>query len=454
MLELPGTVVQCIVWSQTRRSVVVCVFPIAVYVRRLMRLVRRDDDYRRREEEARRSPKYDRDSRRYDDDDYYRRDGGREDREYRRRDRDERDRERDQERRMSGYGRHGEYDKYQAADLERRMENLDIERRERDRQRERDREYDRDREREREREGARPRRGSFYGGGERPSSTYQAAPGGNYPATYTTAPTSTYTAAPGGNYPTSATYRAASPRPLDRPASPYRNPAAPRPVSPYHGAAPIAPRPISPYAVPGAVPRAVSPFQAGAIQRAASPYGAPPPLARAASPFGGGGIPPRAASPYYGSSAAAGTYPPGHVFEGQPMRPASRAPSPSPYGVPGAPVNIYANPGSTYGAPAGQVPYAPPPAPYGTGIGSHASPRVGAIPLDAAGQQQMLPTPEGFSRPPNRAQPYTQFEMIKIGDMDDFLDQVPRMPAVLMPHDVYHEDWIRLMTVSAPHLLP
>ena len=151
MLELPGTVVQCIVWSQTRRSVVVCVFPIAVYVRRLMRLVRRDDDYRRREEEARRSPKYDRDSRRYDDDDYYRRDGGREDREYRRRDRDERDRERDQERRMSGYGRHGEYDKYQAADLERRMENLDIERRERDRQRERDREYDRDRERVRPR---------------------------------------------------------------------------------------------------------------------------------------------------------------------------------------------------------------------------------------------------------------------------------------------------------------
>ncbi|PIL36851.1 hypothetical protein GSI_00541 [Ganoderma sinense ZZ0214-1] len=411
----------------------------------------RDDEYRRREEDARRSPKYDRDGRRYDDDDYYRRDRDREereDRDYRRtRDRDDRDRERDRERRMSEYGRYpGEYDKYQTADLERRMENLDIERRERDRQREREREHEREREREKEREGARPRRGSFYGGSERPTSTYQAAPGGNYPATYTTAPTSTYAAAPGGNYPASATYRAPSPRPLDRPTSAYgQPPVAPRPVSPYHSAIPIAPRPVSPYQVPGAVPRAVSPFQAGAIQRAASPYGGPPPIARAASPYGGGGIPPRAASPYYGASAAAGIYPPGHVFEGQPMRAGSRAPSPSPYGAPGALVNLYANPGSTYGASAGQVPYAPVP-PYGTGIGSHASPRVGAVPLDAAAGQQMLPAPEGFNRPPNRAQPYTQFEMIKIGDMDDFLEQMPRMPAVLMPHDVYHEDWIRLMT--------
>ncbi|KAI1788993.1 hypothetical protein LXA43DRAFT_599309 [Ganoderma leucocontextum] len=303
------------------------------------------------------------------------------------------------------------------------MENLDIERRERDRLRDRD---ERDKEREREREGARPRRGSFYGGGERPTSIYQAAAGGNYPATYTTAATSTYTAAPG-----------------DRPASPYRNPVA-RPVSPYHSsAAPIAPRPISPYQVPGTVPRAVSPFQAGAIQRAASPYGGPAPMARAASPYGGGGILPRAASPYHGASAVAGgIYPPGHVWEGQLVRGSSRAPSPSPYG---APVNLYANPNTAYGAAGGQAPYGA--APYGSGIGSHASPRIGAVPLDAAaaGQQQMLSAPDGFSRPPNRAQAYTQFEMIKIGDMDDFLEQMLRMPAVLVPHDVYHEDWIRLM---------
>jgi hypothetical protein len=29
--------------------------------------------------------------------------------------------------------------------------------------------------------------------------------------------------------------------------------------------------------------------------------------------------------------------------------------------------------------------------------------------------------------------------------MDDFVNNVPRMPLVLQPHDVYHEDWIRFM---------
>ena len=59
-----------------------------------------------------------------------------------------------------------------------------------------------------------------------------------------------------------------------------------------------------------------------------------------------------------------------------------------------------------------------------------------------------MPAPEGFSRPPNLAQSYTQFETLKIQDMEDFFENIPRMPLVLVPHDVYHEDWIRLMTVS------
>jgi hypothetical protein len=56
----------------------------------------------------------------------------------------------------------------------------------------------------------------------------------------------------------------------------------------------------------------------------------------------------------------------------------------------------------------------------------------------------MLPPPDGFSRPANLAQSYTFFETMKIQDMDDFYDNIPRMPMVLVPHDVYHEDWIRL----------
>jgi len=55
----------------------------------------------------------------------------------------------------------------------------------------------------------------------------------------------------------------------------------------------------------------------------------------------------------------------------------------------------------------------------------------------------MLPPPDGFSRPANLAQSYTFFEIMKIQDMDDFYETVPRMPKVLVPHDVYHEDWIR-----------
>ena len=57
----------------------------------------------------------------------------------------------------------------------------------------------------------------------------------------------------------------------------------------------------------------------------------------------------------------------------------------------------------------------------------------------------MLPPPEGFSRPPNAAQSYTQFDTLKLQDMDDLMDNMPRMPAVLTTHDVYHEDWIRFM---------
>ncbi|KAI0751473.1 hypothetical protein C8Q80DRAFT_1100066 [Daedaleopsis nitida] len=406
----------------------------------------RDDDYKHRKDSGR----YDRARDRYEDDEYYQRQRDREEREdkdFRRlRERDDHNRDQDRERRVSGYGRFpGEYDKYGTADLERRMETLDLERRERERERElRDREHERDRT-------ARPRRGSTYGGerptsiygGERPTSTYQPAPGGAYPSPYSNTSTSgTYAAAPGGNYPPSAAYHPPSPRPgdaLPRPVSPYRTAGTiPRPTSPYY-APPIAPRPVSPYQV-GAVPRAASPFQAAAIQRAASPYGAAMP--RAASPYAApGGLPPRAASPYYGGASAGTIYPPGHVLEGHSIARSSSAASPY-----AAPINLYANPNTIaaagYGAqaPYGAGGYA------GSGISSHASPRMGAAPLDPVQQQAMLTVPEGFNRPPNRAQPYTQFEMMKIGDLDELLDHMPRMPAVLIPHDMYHEDWIRLMS--------
>lgn len=59
--------------------------------------------------------------------------------------------------------------------------------------------------------------------------------------------------------------------------------------------------------------------------------------------------------------------------------------------------------------------------------------------------QSQLSAPEGFLRPPNSAQPYTPFQKLKITELEDLYDQVPRMPSVLVPHDVYHEDWVRMM---------
>jgi len=61
------------------------------------------------------------------------------------------------------------------------------------------------------------------------------------------------------------------------------------------------------------------------------------------------------------------------------------------------------------------------------------------------GESLQLAAPEAFSRPPNAAQPYTPFNVMRIQDMDDFYDQIPRMPLVLDTHDVYHQDWIRFM---------
>jgi hypothetical protein len=43
---------------------------------------------------------------------------------------------------------------------------------------------------------------------------------------------------------------------------------------------------------------------------------------------------------------------------------------------------------------------------------------------------------------------------MKIQDMDDFYDNMPKMLKVLMPHDVYHEDWIRFIQVGVAPFHP
>jgi hypothetical protein len=213
-----------------------------------------------------------------------------------------------------------------------------------------------------------------------------------------------YPAAQGAAYPESSAYPAANPygktsgayspnmRPGDLGSTAY--PAAGNAAEPF--------------------PRAPSPYA-----RSTTPY------ARAPSPYAAGGV---------GGGGGSGVYPRGHILEGQLMD-RSRAPSPNPGGVP-----LPGGGGPTFPQPG--IPTAGGVSPNIGGMTSLAGP--GGYP---AQQQEQLAAPEGFSRPINAAQPYTPFDTMKIQDMDAFLDNMPKMPLVLQPHDVYHSDWIRFMQV-------
>lgn len=279
-------------------------------------------------------------------------------------------------------------------------------------------------------------------------------------------PSGSVYSSPGATYQSPSGYPGAGAAPYNRAASPFRQPSTyttspnPRPqevssypggpdpiaraASPYARQEPIA-RAASPYGRPEPIARAASPYGRPPVEpiaRASSPYGRPPvePIARAASPYGTSQPPymarapspippsrvptqrstspfPRAPSPYVpppmSAGMSAGVYPPGHVLEGQPLS-RSRAPSP----MPGPP-----------------------------GVAFPASPRMPSV---GGGDAQQLATPEAFARPANAAQSYTPFNTMKIQEMEQFYDQIPRMPLVLETHDVYHQDWIRFMNVCVP----
>ena len=234
---------------------------------------------------------------------------------------------------------------------------------------------------------------------------------------------STYTEAPIGPQPPTSPYQPpmAPPSPITTAANPGYAPAAGYGVSPYP--------PVGPAADP--YQRAASPFH-GAEQAILSRSRAPSPNPMSGNPMTGVGA--------YGSRSRAPSPIPGG-FAG----PRSRAPSPNPNYGPPRPRSRAASPLPGAG-----------PAPYGAQPGYAQPSYPGGLPrspLVGGGAvleqpQPMLPPPDGFSRPANLAQSYTFFETMKIQDMDDFYDNIPRMPMVLVPHDVYHEDWIRLCQVG------
>ena len=234
---------------------------------------------------------------------------------------------------------------------------------------------------------------------------------------------STYTEAPIGPQPPTSPYQPpmAPPSPITTAANPGYAPAAGYGVSPYP--------PVGPAADP--YQRAASPFH-GAEQAILSRSRAPSPNPMSGNPMTGVGA--------YGSRSRAPSPIPGG-FAG----PRSRAPSPNPNYGPPRPRSRAASPLPGAGpAPYGAQPgYAQPSYPGGLPRSPHVG---GGAVLEQP--QPMLPPPDGFSRPANLAQSYTFFETMKIQDMDDFYDNIPRMPMVLVPHDVYHEDWIRLCQVG------
>ncbi|KAJ7283509.1 hypothetical protein C8J57DRAFT_1171212 [Mycena rebaudengoi] len=163
---------------------------------------------------------------------------------------------------------------------------------------------------------------------------------------------------------------------------------------------------------------------------AGNPYPNPSPNMRPGEapaygvPYGNPNYPPagpqmvRPTTPYGGHGQNVAVYPPGHIMEGKPI-PRSRATTPI-QGSGGLP-------GASY--PAGAAVF-----PAGMQM---ADPN--------AADQGQLAAPEGFSRPINAAQAFTPFETMKIQDMDDLIQNAPRMPVVLGTHDVFASDWNRMM---------
>ncbi|KAF8076095.1 hypothetical protein FPV67DRAFT_397137 [Lyophyllum atratum] len=270
------------------------------------------------------------------------------------------------------------------SDLDRQLGDLDL--------RERDREYAAERERERKISGnSRPRKYSTSeAGGERP----RAVSGnlGHRPEGY--APSGPYgaAAASGAYKGSSRPYSAAGYQPSTSPnmrASPSLRSAEAAYIPPGGG------YPQSNYST-------------------SPPRGPVDPHSRSTTPFGG---------------PAPNVYPRGHVMEGQVIRgDRSRASSPMP---------------GSHGL--------PPSGPYSSG--AIAFPQAGTSPNMSAsvpfpgdqGPPQQLAAPEGFSRPVNGSHPFTPFDIVKVQDMERFWSEIPRMPNVLVTHDVFEEDWSRLM---------
>ncbi|KAF8351181.1 hypothetical protein F5887DRAFT_1068925 [Amanita rubescens] len=87
---------------------------------------------------------------------------------------------------------------------------------------------------------------------------------------------------------------------------------------------------------------------------------------------------------------------------------------------------------------------------YGQPRSRAASPMPGGMPLptEASFDRNQPTVPDCFTRGVNTALSFPAFDPIKIQEMDEFLERLPKLPLVLQSHDVNHHDWIRLTQVD------
>ena len=144
-------------------------------------------------------------------------------------------------------------------------------------------------------------------------------------------------------------------------------------------------------------------------------------------------------------------YPTSPYTSTKPSEPIARAPSPYGYAQPPRSRATTPIPGVAPSFPQPRSRAASPVPGYAQPRSRAASPMPGGMPLppEASFDRHNQPSvPECFGRPMNTALSFPAFDPIKIQEMDEFLERLPKLPLVLQSHDVTHHDWIRLTQVD------
>jgi len=162
-----------------------------------------------------------------------------------------------------------------------------------------------------------------------------------------------------------------------------------------------------------------------------SAYSNPSPNMRAADV-----LPPTGPTPGFPSS---------YTSTVKPGEPIARVPSPYGYAQPRSRATTPI-PGTAPAYPQPRSRAASPVPGYGQPRSRATSPMPGpmSLPSEASFDRHQPTVPDCFTRGVNPTLSFPAFDPIKIQEMDEFFERLPKLPLVLQSHDVTHHDWIRL----------